>query len=252
MKVLVIGEKCSDIFVYGDVERLSPEAPIPVLIPKNIVTNDGMGKNVVNNLLAITQGEDYEIGFVHQERKIVKTRFVEEKSNHPFLRVDEGEFNVDRFEMTEEIRQEIEDADGVIVSDYNKGFLNEEDLIEIAELSKFSILDTKKKLSKKVIKSFDFVKMNEYEFMNNYTKDAKILKKLIITLGSKGANHDGVLYPSEMPKETRDVSGAGDTFTASFTKKFLETKNVGISITFANEMSSIVVSKRGVSTPFQN
>jgi bifunctional ADP-heptose synthase (sugar kinase/adenylyltransferase) len=250
MKVLVVGEKCSDIFVYGEVERLSPEAPIPVLIPKNIVTNDGMAKNVVNNLLSITQNETYEIGFIHQDRMISKTRFVEEKSNHPFLRVDEGEFDVDRFEMTEEIRNEILESDAVIVSDYNKGFLLEEDLIEIARISKFSVLDTKKKLSKKVINSFDFVKMNEYEFMNNYTKDAKLLKKLIITLGSKGANHNGILYPTDSPKETIDVSGAGDTFTASFTKKYLETKDVGISIIYANRMASLVVSKRGVTTPY--
>lgn len=250
MKVLVIGERCSDIFVYGEVERLSPEAPIPVLIPKNVVVNDGMGKNVVNNLLSITQNESYEIGFIHQDRMISKTRFVEEKSNHPFLRVDEGEYEVDRFEMTEEIKNEILESDAVIVSDYNKGFLLEEDLIEIASISKFSVLDTKKKLSKKVINSFDFVKMNEYEFMNNYTKDAKLLKKLIITLGSKGANHNGILYPTDSPKETVDVSGAGDTFTASFTKKYLETKDVRISIIYANRMASLVVSKRGVTTPY--
>jgi bifunctional ADP-heptose synthase (sugar kinase/adenylyltransferase) len=250
MKVLVVGERCSDIFVYGEVERLSPEAPIPVLIPKNIVTNDGMGKNVVNNLLSITKNENYEIGFIHQDRIISKTRFVEEKSNHPFLRVDEGEFEVDKFEMTELIKNEILESDAVIVSDYNKGFLLEEDLIEIAKISKFSVLDTKKKLSKKVINSFDFVKMNEYEFMNNYTKDAKLLKKLIITLGSKGANHNGILYPTDSPKETVDVSGAGDTFTASFTKKYLETKDVGISIIYANRMASLVVSKRGVTTPY--
>jgi D-beta-D-heptose 7-phosphate kinase/D-beta-D-heptose 1-phosphate adenosyltransferase len=250
MKILVIGERCSDIFVYGEVERLSPEAPIPVLIPKNIIKNDGMGKNVVNNLLSITKNENYEIGFIHQDRMISKTRFVEEKSNHPFLRVDEGEFDVDKFEMTEKIKNEILESDAVIVSDYNKGFLLEEDLIEIAKISKFSVLDTKKKLSKKVINSFDFVKMNEYEFMNNYTKDEILLKKIIITLGSKGANYNGVLYPSEAPKETRDVSGAGDTFTASFTKKYLETKDVQVSIMFANKMASIVVSKRGVTTPY--
>lgn len=249
MKVLVIGERCSDIFVYGEVDRLSPEAPIPVLVPKNIVTNDGMGKNVVNNLLAISRNDNYEIGFIHQDREIVKTRFVEEKSNYPFLRVDEGEFEVDKFEMTEEIKNEISESDAVIVSDYNKGFLHEQDLIEIAEISKFSVLDTKKKLSKKVINSFDFVKMNEYEFMNNYTKDAKLLKKIIITLGSKGANHNGILYPTDSPKETIDVSGAGDTFTASFTKKYLETKDVSASIMFANEMAATVVSKRGVTTP---
>ena len=57
------------------------------------------------------------------------------------------------------------------------------------------------------------------------------------------------IFPSPDPKETIDVSGAGDTFTASFTVKYLETKNIEKSIIYANQMASIVVSKRGVTTP---
>ena len=30
-KILIIGEACSDVYVFGDVERLSPEAPVPVI-----------------------------------------------------------------------------------------------------------------------------------------------------------------------------------------------------------------------------
>lgn len=249
MKVLVIGEKCFDIFVYGDVNRLSPEAPIPVLIPKNVVTGEGMGKNVVNNLIALSKNDDYEIGFIHQEKAIAKTRFVEEKSNYPFLRVDEGEDNVDRIEFNEEIINEIAWNDAVIVSDYNKGFLEYEDLLKIAEYSKFCILDTKKKINHDIILAYDFVKLNEGEFKNNYTEDEELLEKIIITLGSKGAKYKNVMYPSDSPRETIDVSGAGDTFIAAFTKKYLDTKDIEVSISFANEMSSKVVAKRGVVTP---
>jgi bifunctional ADP-heptose synthase (sugar kinase/adenylyltransferase) len=249
MKILVIGEKCFDVFVYGEVNRLSPEAPIPVLIPKNIVTGEGMGKNVVNNLIAISKDDDYEIGFVHQEKAIAKTRFVEEKSNHPFLRVDEGEEDVDRLEWSDEVIEEISNADAVIVSDYNKGFLFQEDLIKIAELSKLCVLDTKKKLDSETINSYDFVKLNESEFKNNYTEDDRLLDRIIITLGSKGAKHKNILYPSESPKETIEVSGAGDTFIAAFTIKYLEFKDVSVSITFANKMANKVVAKRGVVTP---
>jgi sugar/nucleoside kinase (ribokinase family) len=46
-----------------------------------------------------------------------------------------------------------------------------------------------------------------------------------------------------------DVSGAGDTFTASFISKYFQTKDIKESIQFANQMASIVVSKRGVKTP---
>jgi sugar/nucleoside kinase (ribokinase family) len=46
-----------------------------------------------------------------------------------------------------------------------------------------------------------------------------------------------------------DVSGAGDTFTAAFALKYLETNDTESSITFANQMARQVVSKRGVATP---
>jgi sugar/nucleoside kinase (ribokinase family) len=65
----------------------------------------------------------------------------------------------------------------------------------------------------------------------------------------KGAKHNDIEYPSPSPKQTMDVSGAGDTFTASFIMKYYQTKNIDESIIFANLMSSIVVSKRGVTTP---
>jgi sugar/nucleoside kinase (ribokinase family) len=68
-------------------------------------------------------------------------------------------------------------------------------------------------------------------------------------MGSKGAVYENTSYPTLNPKETIDVSGAGDTFTASFILKYYETKDIPNSIVFANKMSSIVVSKRGVTTP---
>jgi len=58
----------------------------------------------------------------------------------------------------------------------------------------------------------------------------------------------GKLYPV-VAKETIDVSGAGDTFLSAFVLKYVETNDVEIAITFANKMSSIVVSKKGVVTP---
>lgn len=246
MKILVIGEKCSDVFVYGEVNRLSPEAPIPVLVPKKVVTNEGMGKNVMNNLLSMCKNDGYDIRFIHQKNTITKTRFVEDKSNYPFLRVDEGEEEIYRIEFTENIIEEIKSMDAVVVSDYNKGFLTHEDLLTISKYASFSILDSKKKLTSEIIKSFDFVKLNESEFENNNISEDELLEKVIITLGQKGAKYKNILYPSDSPKETIDVSGAGDTFVAAFTKKYLEVMDVNVAISFANKMAGIVVQKRGV------
>ena len=97
IKILVIGEKCIDRFMYCDVSRFSPEAPVPVLNPSEIVENDGMAGNVVRNLKAMNK--DVSIEHWHQDEIITKTRFVEKKSNHMFLRLDENETNISKLEL---------------------------------------------------------------------------------------------------------------------------------------------------------
>ena len=247
MKILVLGECCEDIFVYGESKRLCPEAPVPIFIPHHRNTNPGMAANVVENLRALTK--DCCIDLICQPQNIKKTRLIDEKSNHMFIRVDEGEENISKIEITQELIDKITISDIVIISDYNKGFMNSNDMVEIAKNSKLSILDSKKKLTEDVVKSFDFIKLNEIEYQNNIRIVDENSNKFIITLGMNGCQYMGKKYPSPSPIQTMDVSGAGDTFTASFIFKYCETKNVDESLIFANKMASIVVSKRGVATP---
>lgn len=244
MRITVIGENCKDIFIYGDCNRLSPEAPVPVMIPTETKENLGMSGNVVKNIEVLSNAR---IVHICQTEVIKKTRYVDKKSNHMFLRVDEGESNIQTLDLNISKTNAIVNSDIVIVSDYDKGFLTDETIKKIGSIAKLSILDSKKKLSKEIIESYTFVKLNESEYKQNI--QFKECKNIITTLGSKGAQFDGKIYPSPNPKETIDVSGAGDTFTASFILKYFETKNVETSIIFANEMASVVVSKRGVATP---
>ena len=245
IKFLVIGEMCTDVFIYCDTKRLSPEAPVPVLTPHEVKKNDGMAGNVVQNISAIsTNSVVYKL---IQPQQITKTRYIDKKTNHMFIRVDDGEDKINRFEMTYVDKERIREMDIVIVSDYDKGFLDLALLKEIGELSKLSILDSKRKLTEEVINSFTFVKLNKSEASNN--KHLAELSNVIITLGDEGCSFSGITYPSPKPQETIDVSGAGDTFTASFILKYYETKDISSSLKYANEMSSVVVSKRGVATP---
>lgn len=246
MKILVIGENCEDIFIYGEVNRLSPEAPIPVLVPFEKIRNDGMAGNVLNNIKSLRP--TWDNFSIHQKSKITKTRYVEKKSNHMFLRVDEGEDEIEPLKLNENIIQIIKKTDALIISDYNKGFLTDDVIVEITKHSKLSIMDSKRKINSKIIKAFSFIKLNEKEFERN-SFDSDDFDKLLITLGPKGAKYKNKIFSSPDPKETIDVSGAGDTFTSAFTIKYLESKNVEESIIFANKMASIVVSKRGVATP---
>jgi len=119
MKITVIGETCKDVFVYGDTLRLSPEAPVPVLTPTFTEENPGMAGNVVENLKSMD--ENLEINFIHQKETIIKTRYVDEKSNHMFIRVDRENY-VEPLVLSESHVDMIKESDAVIISDYNKGF----------------------------------------------------------------------------------------------------------------------------------
>jgi D-beta-D-heptose 7-phosphate kinase/D-beta-D-heptose 1-phosphate adenosyltransferase len=244
MKVLVIGEICVDQFVYCEAKRLSPEAPVPVLNPVKTVKNQGMAGNTLANVKALAP--DYYTMSLGQNEPITKTRYVEEKSNHMFLRLDEGETTITPFKWTMDIDVLIGQSDIVIVSDYNKGFLSNIDLKEIARKSTLSILDSKRKLTNDIIEEFTFVKLNESERLNNpqLTTD-----NIITTLGKKGAEYKNILFESPDPQDTIDVSGAGDTFTAAFIVKYFQLKDERAAIKFANRKASEVVSRRGVVTP---
>jgi bifunctional ADP-heptose synthase (sugar kinase/adenylyltransferase) len=244
MKVLVIGETCVDKFLYCETNRLSPEAPVPVLNILSTTQNKGMAGNTSSNVYAIEPNA--VVDEIHQLNIITKTRYVEQKSNHMFVRVDEGEEDIDCLKWGGDLKNKIINADIVIVSDYDKGFLSNYDIEMVGKLSKLSILDSKRILTNEIIKPFSFIKLNESEFNNNHNLNHK---GIIVTLGSKGALYNSKIYPSPLPQDTIDVSGAGDTFTAAFIVKYHETKNISSSIKFANEKSSEVVSRRGVVTP---
>ena len=249
MKVLVIGEFCVDKFVYGQIKRLCPEAPVPVFNPIRTVTNPGMAGNVVENIKSLMK-DDVELVFWHQSENITKERLVDDKSNQMIVRIDDGELTAvsDIGYLSPERKAVIQESDLVIVSDYDKGFLSNAALMEIASYAKLSILDTKRRLSKTIADMFTFVKLNESESQNN--PDIANLDNVIVTLGSRGARIGKKEFPQDSPKETIDVSGAGDTFVAAFGVIYALYQDLGRAIRYANTMSGIVVGKRGVATPY--
>ena len=241
MKILVIGESCIDRFIYSDAGRLSPEAPVPVLTPVKTEENPGMAGNTKANCEAIAR--DVQVDLWSQPDQITKTRFVEQKSNHMFIRYDEGEESIGQFGYD---LLELDYYDVVIVSDYDKGFLNVDDIKKIGIRSKLSIIDSKRRLTSDIIAGYDFIKLNEGERKLNSSLQHD---GIITTLGSKGAMWQGKVFPSPIPQETIDVSGAGDTFTAAFIIEYYISKKIEHSIEFANGMAANVVSRRGVVTP---
>lgn len=241
MRILIIGDSCTDKFIYGKVGRLSPEAPVPILNPVETTENPGMAGNTMANCLAIAPDANVEIWT--QPEQITKTRFVEKKSNHMFIRYDEGEEQISAFK---EDLIYLDKYDLVIVSDYNKGFLSNKDIYDIGLMAPLSIIDSKRQLTDKMVANYSFIKLNESERINNNKLEHP---GIITTLGAKGAEYQGKLFPSPKPQETIDVSGAGDTFVAAFAIEYVKSRDVARAIEFANNMSAEVVQKRGVVTP---
>ena len=250
MKVLIIGDSCKDIFVYGYINRLTPEAPVPVFNPNRELSNDGMAKNVANNVEAL----GCTIYTITNPNSIKKVRYVDEKSKQLVLRVDEHDYcdrvavelpkgNKCRIGLGGEV-----EVGAIIISDYCKGFLHEDDIEYIVKNNINVFVDTKKKLGN-WINDVDYLKINssEYESNKKFLKDNDIMDKTIVTKGNEGCLFQGKIYPTE-DVLVKDISGAGDTFIAGLVVEYLKSNDIKKAIDFAQECTKIVVQKHGVST----
>jgi len=243
MKILVVGDSCIDQYVYGECERLCPEGPVPILAEQDRTEAPGMAGNTHRNMLAFCP--DAEL-MSNNYLEIIKTRFVDSKTNQLLLRVD---INDTAQRISKEDIEEIceQNYDLLVVSDYCKGFLQDSDLIKITCNCKLAVLDTKRKLTTEMLDAYDFVKVNEIEYERNKDIIESLAdnSKIIITLGGKGVKFMDNIFPPPAVLQTFDVSGAGDVFTASFAYKLCSQEPVDESIRFAQECCNKVIQKKG-------
>ena len=241
--ILLIGDSCRDEFVYCDCKRLCPEAPVPVLDKKEVLQNNGMAGNVARNLRAFT----HNCVFITNKnnREITKTRYVDRKTNHMFIRIDTSVAS-ERLSNRQLKNLNFKDYSAVILSDYDKGFLSRDDISYIAKRHPLTFLDTKKLLGDWA-NDITFIKINRPEALNTkHTLTDKLESKLITTCGDEGATYRGKHY-SVKPVEVKDVSGAGDTFLATLAYTYARTRDIDVSIETANKGATYVVQRKGVS-----
>jgi len=241
MRILVIGDSCQDIYIYGKVDRLCPDAPVPILVPMHTTTTGGMAANVYENILSL----QVDVDIITNNLPITKTRYVDMQTNHMIMRVDSENKAIPRVSGLDAVN--FSQYDAIIVSDYNKGFLQFDDISYICDKHPLVFLDTKKIINAMCLKA-TFIKINEVEHNKNIDAGLDIgsyPKKFIITLGSKGCMYDNKNYKVR-PVEIKDMSGAGDTFISALTIQYLKTKSIESAIKFANDCATIVVQYRGV------
>ena len=243
-KILVIGESCKDVFIYGSVERFAPEAPAPVFLELSSNENPGMAANVQNNIMSLSVSCDIMTN--SNWETIKKTRYMDDRTNHMFVRVDTNDKSYSKFILNSETLDKILGYDVVVISDYDKGFITSDDILRISSSHQNVLLDTKKVLGD-WCRNVKYIKINRDEYEKSKDAiDENISSKLIITQGKEGC-----VFQNKRLKvkkvSIRDVSGAGDTFMAALAVKIANEVKIEGAIKFANECATVVVKKRGVS-----
>ena len=170
LRILVIGDVMLDRYVMGEVSRISPEAPVPVLSVTDERSVAGGAANVALNarslgakvesvgwfgkdergdeLIDILQSENIEVDSAFRFSSaptISKSRVT--ASNQQICRVDResssDQYNPKIAEIDELLQTKLKFADAVIVSDYGKGFVTNDLLSLVRQSAKFVSVDPK-------------------------------------------------------------------------------------------------------------
>jgi len=234
-RILLVGDACLDIYWFGVVDRISPEAPVPVFQYKYTEQHTGMAGNVSLNLETL----GCEVVQICKDTG-TKTRLIDLRSKQQITRID-NETAVTPLTFAD---LGTIDYDAIVVSDYNKGSITYELIEQIIQTGLPVFVDTKKT----DLKRFEgaWVKINELE----YSKITSECKGLIVTRGARGASviHHSIECPAP-EVEVADVTGAGDTFLAAFAYQYLGTTNLVQSVRFAIDASAVTVQHLGCYAP---
>ena len=189
IKILLLGDVIIDEYVYGSVNRISPEASVPIL---NIYSKKKMvgGVNNVGKILDLAS-VDYEMVYIKNQsdslklnfckkrhpislgnyRWPVKTRYVSNFKNSHLLRVDdETEIKVSKDDQNlilKEIIKKINESDLIAISDYNKGLISScmlQEIIEYCNVNQKKVIIDTKKSSSINLNGVYLYKPNKYEF----------------------------------------------------------------------------------------
>ena len=292
-KILVVGDIMLDHFIFGKVYRISPEAPVPVVravdeeyslggcgnVLRNLINlgsnasivsvvgKDQAGEKIINNLKKKYISTSSIIKSEHI-RTTEKMRIVAE--GQQLVRVDWDTTNLTDFsieQVSDHLSEYMNKVDGIIISDYSKGFCTEvvvNYIITKAKNLKIPIfIDPKGKnwrkyygasivtpnlkeaegVVKRKLRNDEDVEKAGIEICENLNLEA-----CLITRGPNGMSYISKnlkLHVSSEAKEIYDVSGAGDTVIASFALGIVAGFSPEVVTRFANKAAGIVVGYLG-------
>jgi rfaE bifunctional protein kinase chain/domain len=295
-KIAVIGDMMLDCYFWGDVKRISPEAPVPVVEVADEFYRFGGAANVALNIIKLG-GVPIPIGLIGKDNdgRIFSSLIDEAQITNEGLFVDENrpttakvrviahtqhvvridkESKEDISHGTEQklfefLEKKIDDLDGIILQDYNKGVLTASLIKKIITLA-----NRKKKLITVDPKFNNFFEYKNVTVFKPNKKEAgdklsmkiiddkdvsfagkELLQRLnsqyvLLTLGEEGiAVFEKGKEEKRMPTKARkvaDVSGAGDTVISTLTMALAAGADIVEASFLANYAAGIVCEEVGI------
>ncbi len=290
--ILIVGDLILDQYTYGSSKRISPEAPVPVVLVERQELKAGGAGNVALNLAklgmkprivsrigrdekgqiarSLLEGEGIDCRFLFTD--ITTTTSVKNRvivSSQQLIRLDDERKDPLHREVEEEILSSIDemlaDVDLVAISDYAKGFLTDKVLRAIiGEARRRSIpcITDPKGTDFRKYSGSTIIKPNFGEAMSVFGEQAESLEEavelifkrvevdvLLVTRSEKGISlfyRDGFHqnFPV-VPKEVRDVTGAGDTVLAVLAASLASGVSLQEAVPLANVAASCAIEKIG-------
>ena len=295
-RIAVIGDMMLDGYFWGDVKRISPEAPVPVLeveeeffrfggaanvalniltlggipVPIGVIGYDNYG-TIFTSLLKEKNIEDDGIIIDDERPTTTKTRVI--ANNQHVVRIDKESKAYINGEIEQKIisyfGSEIDELDGIILQDYNKGILTPSLITEIiSQSNKKNILIT---VDPKFDNFFEYKNVTVFKPNRKETESVlgtrirtdsdissagnDLLEKLnseyvLLTLGEGGiAVFKKGGKENRMPTKARkvaDVSGAGDTVISTLTVGLAAGADIYEASFLANYAAGVVCGEVGI------
>ena len=296
--VLVLGDIMLDRYVLGEVHRISPEAPIPVLRAERRRSVLGGAGNVAQNIAALgaravliglvgadpagdevgqillgSAGVTARLVLATDRPTTVKTRFM--SGSHQLLRLDEEETRPASAATERQVliafTDAVEHADAVVISDYAKGLLTDTVLAQAIGLARgggLAVIVDPKRTDLSAYAHAGVLTPNAGELARatglTVTSDDEAAEAgaraaeqaaadaVLVTRSEKGMTlarpHRPALHLPTRTREVADVSGAGDTVSATLGIMLACGASLADAAMMANIAAGISVSKPGTAT----
>jgi bifunctional ADP-heptose synthase (sugar kinase/adenylyltransferase) len=228
LRILVIGDPIADVYHWGHVDRVSPEAPVPVFIEDSVECREGGAWNVAKQMQAL--GVSVGAYWREDDRSTEKHRYM--VGNHQLMRLDR-----DRCVRTTLSFDTALDFDAIVISDYAKGHCTPELCQHAIKSGIPTIVDPKGKDWEKY-RGCAVICPNHLEINGN--DGFNIIEKR----GAEGLRYNGIDYPSTA-RRVYDVTGCGDTVTAVVAACIAKGMDIPSACVIANQAAGYVAGEIG-------